>query len=105
MSSRNTYSALTPQHSVFPIAHSSTVSSSGHDASSAVQHTWEPEETTACSRIDRLRSQVQDVIRENTGLLLVTGSQAFLSMVNVAVKKLNDIDPPVPTLEVSNPSW
>jgi len=100
MSSRNTYTALTPQHSVFPITHSSAVSSSGHDVGLIDQ-----EESTACSRIDRLRSQVQDIIKENTGLLLIIGSQAFLSMVNVAVKKLNDIDPPVPTLEVSNPSW
>ena len=84
---------------MFPITHSSAVSSSGHDVGST-----DPEESTACSRVDRLRSQVQGIIKENTGLLLVIGSQAFLSMVNVAVKKLNVIDPPVPTLEVSNPS-
>ncbi|KAG6896042.1 hypothetical protein C0992_010728 [Termitomyces sp. T32_za158] len=35
----------------------------------------------------------------NAGLLLIIGSQAFFSMMNVAVKILNSIDPPVPTLE------
>ncbi|KAG6902387.1 hypothetical protein C0995_000592 [Termitomyces sp. Mi166 len=36
----------------------------------------------------------------NAGLLLILGSQAFFSMMNVAVKILNSIDPPVPTLEL-----
>ncbi|KAG6867921.1 hypothetical protein C0993_009515 [Termitomyces sp. T159_Od127] len=36
----------------------------------------------------------------NAGLLLIIGSQAFFSMMNVAVKILNSIDPPVPTLEL-----
>ncbi|KAF8174539.1 drug/metabolite transporter superfamily, partial [Pholiota molesta] len=36
----------------------------------------------------------------NTGLLLIAASQAFFSLMNVAVKKLNGIDPPVSTLEL-----
>ncbi|KAK7056229.1 hypothetical protein VNI00_002781 [Paramarasmius palmivorus] len=36
----------------------------------------------------------------NCGLILVVGSQASLSLVNVAVKKLNTIDPPVPVFEL-----
>ncbi|KAF8057616.1 hypothetical protein FPV67DRAFT_571087 [Lyophyllum atratum] len=41
-----------------------------------------------------------DIVKNNMGLLLVTGSQAFLSLVNVAVKRLNSIDPPVSTFEL-----
>ncbi|PPQ88433.1 hypothetical protein CVT25_011537 [Psilocybe cyanescens] len=40
------------------------------------------------------------LLKSNTGLLLVTGAQVFLSLMNVAVKKLNSVDPPVPTLEI-----
>ena len=36
----------------------------------------------------------------NAGLLLVAASQAFFALMNVAVKKLNSLDPPVPALEV-----
>ena len=36
----------------------------------------------------------------NTGLLLVVASQVFFSLMNVAVKMLNSIDPPVTVLEV-----
>lgn len=49
-----------------------------------------------CSAVVKIGALVKD----NAGLLLVMGSQMFLSMVNVAVKQLNSIDPPVPVLEV-----
>ncbi|KAH8113036.1 DUF6-domain-containing protein [Phellopilus nigrolimitatus] len=38
--------------------------------------------------------------KTNVGLLLVAASQAFFALMNVAVKKLNTLDPPVPTLEL-----
>lgn len=41
-----------------------------------------------------------DFVRANAGLLLVASSQAFFALMNVAVKKLNSLDTPVPTLEV-----
>jgi hypothetical protein len=41
-----------------------------------------------------------DVINNNAGLMLVAASQAFFAMMNVAVKKLNGLDPPVPVFEV-----
>ncbi|THU85016.1 drug/metabolite transporter superfamily [Dendrothele bispora CBS 962.96] len=41
-----------------------------------------------------------DLLKKNHGLLLIVASQLFLSVVNIAVKKLNSIDPPVPTLEL-----
>ncbi|KAF9258918.1 DUF6-domain-containing protein [Marasmius fiardii PR-910] len=43
---------------------------------------------------------LSNFIRTNYGLLLVIGAEGCLSMVNVAVKKLNSIDPPVPVLEL-----
>lgn len=49
-------------------------------------------------------SSVVDSLRRfiaiNAGFLLVAASQAFFSLMNLAVKKLNSLDPPVPTLEV-----
>lgn len=41
-----------------------------------------------------------DVVNNNAGLMLVAASQAFFAMMNIAVKKLNGLDPPVPALEV-----
>ena len=41
-----------------------------------------------------------ELVKDNTGLLLVAASQFFFSLMNVAVKKLNSLDKPVPTLEV-----
>ncbi|KAF8647966.1 hypothetical protein AX16_006428 [Volvariella volvacea WC 439] len=43
---------------------------------------------------------VRDVVTNNTGLLLIMASQAFFSLMNVAVKTLNSIDPPVSTLQL-----
>ncbi|KAJ4468744.1 integral membrane protein DUF6 [Lentinula aciculospora] len=45
-------------------------------------------------------SQLSSLFHRNVGLLLIVTSQAFLALVNVAVKKLNTIDPPVPTFEL-----
>jgi len=45
-------------------------------------------------------TKVRELVTNNTGLLLVTASQAFFALMNVAVKKLNSLDLPVPTLEV-----
>ena len=36
-------------------------------------------------------------------MLLIAASQAFMSLMNVSVKKLNSIDPPVPAFEVCVP--
>ena len=52
------------------------------------------------ARIQALQVRVREVLDSNTGLLLVTASEAFVSLMHVAVKTLNGIDPPVPTLEV-----
>jgi hypothetical protein len=45
-------------------------------------------------------SQVLQIVANNKGLLLVAAAQLFFSVMNLMVKKLNSLDPPVPTLEV-----
>ncbi|KAF8883036.1 EamA-like transporter family-domain-containing protein [Infundibulicybe gibba] len=45
-------------------------------------------------------SRTREIIESNTGLLLVAASQAFMSLINVAVKKLHFIDPPVSTMQL-----
>ena len=52
------------------------------------------------SALERIWVASQSFVRGNVGLLLVAASQAFFSMMNVFVKVLNSIDPPVPALEV-----
>ncbi|KAF8881634.1 hypothetical protein BD779DRAFT_1675384 [Infundibulicybe gibba] len=46
-------------------------------------------------------SRIQEIIESNTGLLLITASQAFASLANVAVKKLHSIDPQRPRRKLS----
>ncbi|KAF8883042.1 hypothetical protein BD779DRAFT_899798 [Infundibulicybe gibba] len=45
-------------------------------------------------------SRAREIIESNAGLLLIVAAQAFLSLVNVAVKKLHSIDPPVSTTQI-----
>jgi len=112
--SRNAYTALTPEYADFAIPHTAVgdqhqqVPSTLHSAtleSSVADSDWGEEHEgipgiRGLVRIRALQVRVREVLDSNTGLLLVAASQAFLSLVNVAVKKLNGIDPPVPTLEV-----
>ncbi|KAF8881633.1 EamA-like transporter family-domain-containing protein [Infundibulicybe gibba] len=44
--------------------------------------------------------RTREIIESNTGLLLVVASQAFFSLVNMAVKRLHFIDPPVSTMQL-----
>lgn len=46
------------------------------------------------------RSALSSFLDDNTGLLLVAASQIFFSAMNLAVKMLNSLDEPVPTLEL-----
>jgi hypothetical protein len=50
-----------------------------------------------------LRLFLVDLHQSNVGLLLIAASQLFNTLMNVAVKFLNDLDDPVPTLEVRTP--
>ena len=63
-------------------------------------HQDEPTRNSGSSSWGKLQRATSDAYQRNLGLLLIIGSQIFLSLVNVAVKKLNDIDPPVSALEV-----
>lgn len=45
-------------------------------------------------------SRCVETFRNNTGLLLIAASQAFGATMSLFVKKLNSLDPPVPTLEL-----
>lgn len=40
------------------------------------------------------------LVQRNAGLLLVAASQIFFALMNVTVKALNSMDPPVSALEV-----
>lgn len=51
-------------------------------------------------KLQRGVEMARDVYHQNVGLLLVAGAQLFLSFMNVAVKKLNRIDPPVTALQL-----
>ncbi|KAK7682025.1 hypothetical protein QCA50_014989 [Cerrena zonata] len=48
----------------------------------------------------RLYMGTRETIQNNTGMLLIAASQAFFSLMNVAVKKLNSLENPVPALEL-----
>ena len=50
---------------------------------------WSPAKAAVSAFLDR-----------NTGLLLVAVSQFFFSAMNISVKWLNNLDEPIPTLEV-----
>ena len=49
-------------------------------------------------------TRLREVAEANFGLLLVASSQLFFSSMNVGVKKLNSLDPPVPAVQVSTQS-
>jgi len=106
MSSRNTYTAITPEYADFPVPH--TPIPSALNPSSSRRHAEDHEEYRPSvegegsdpSRIRNWLASVNDVVQRNTGLLLVVASQVFFSLMNAAVKMLNSIDPPITALEV-----
>jgi hypothetical protein len=91
MTSRTTYVARTPDVADF--------------ATSSFVPTPLPSVSTSGLRVVNTRwkellSQASEIVASNAGLLLVAASQFFFSLMNLAVKKLNTIDPPVAALEV-----
>ena len=54
------------------------------------------------NELDESRSirSVINILQTNIGLILITLAQCCFSSMDVAVKKLNSLDPPVPTMEV-----
>ena len=105
MSSRSAYTALTPEDAVFPIAHT-PVPSGLNPSSSSLRFELEHElsELTSAegilSRIHSWLASAKDVMQRNTGLLFFVAAQACLSFMNLAVKILNSIDPPITASEV-----
>ena len=86
MPSKNIYAPSTQGYATFATAHTST-------RSDELSHGIHLGAKTIITK-------VRELVANNTGLLLVTASQAFFALMNVAVKKLNSLDPPVPPLEV-----
>lgn len=93
MSSTYAYTALSPDYA--------DLAQPQHGEGLVVQ---EPDSSFSCTRrwarLHRITEVTKDAYRRNVGLLLVVGSQMFFSLMNVAVKKLNNIDPPVSPLQV-----
>lgn len=99
MSVRNTYAALTPEYANFP--HKASIpSSSSRDPLELGHEEFISSEGGVLPRIHRWLASVNEVVQNNTGLLFVLASQAFFASMNVAVKILNGIDPPITALEV-----
>ncbi|EED84233.1 predicted protein [Postia placenta Mad-698-R] len=91
MPSRQPYDASTPDRTHFgsdiPLARLDAVLSDQSLGPSL--HRWK-----------YFSSRCVETFRNNTGLLLIAASQAFGATMSLFVKKLNSLDPPVPTLEV-----
>ncbi|KAF6756642.1 drug/metabolite transporter superfamily [Ephemerocybe angulata] len=67
------------------------------DPNISEQELWPPKKA---SRIHQAWAAMKTALEGNTGLLLVAASQAFFSLMNVSVKTLNSIDPPVSALQL-----
>ncbi|KAG6915965.1 hypothetical protein DXG01_009054 [Tephrocybe rancida] len=100
MSCRNGYTTTTPEFAQFP-SQPTTTASSRNDPPS--------EPPTPPDEVDDMEPKMSmwrachlkavATVKGNIGLLLITGAQMFFSLMNVAVKRLNAIDPPVTTFE------
>ncbi|KAI0694045.1 EamA-like transporter family-domain-containing protein [Cytidiella melzeri] len=96
--SRATYDASTPERLSF--------AASAHDRVTFVPAPLAqlPQKRSWTERVQgRLRAtsyRIKQALNNNAGLLYIGSSQAFFSLMNVFVKKLNSLDPPVPPLEL-----
>lgn len=97
--SRHPYIALTPNHADFSLQ-----PLTGAAESSTSFTTFLPDApdvpNAQCQWWQSVLRSVRGFLSLNAGLLLVTGAQAGLSLVNVAVKILQNLDEPISTLEV-----
>ncbi|CDO68508.1 hypothetical protein BN946_scf184998.g5 [Trametes cinnabarina] len=95
---RTPFAAATPERASFDTAEiplSPLVSY--FPAPDAVRH---DARTRYSGMIHRAVETVKGTVQSNTGMLLVAASQLFFSLMNVWVKKLNSLDPPVPAFEL-----
>lgn len=96
--SNNAYMALTPNHADFVVPHSDRTpeGSAGH-------HNPLPDVNFELGGQEpkwrTMWGKAKEMVENNIGLLCVIASMAFFAMMDVAVKKLHNIDPPVSTLQ------
>lgn len=96
--SNNAYMALAPNHADFmvPPADRTPERSAGHRRLvSDVDFELEGQEP----KWRTVFGKAKEMVENNIGLLCVIASMAFFAMMDVAVKKLHNIDPPVSTLQ------
>jgi len=98
MSSRGAYTAITPEYADFAVPHT-PIPSGLKPSSSRSRPSVEDEESISSQRHGWLDS-AKDFLQKNTGLLLFIASQAFITSMNLSVKILNSIDPPITPLEL-----
>lgn len=101
-SSRHPYIALTPVHDASPGLASPT---DYPERDLSVQDFPIPQHSSwqSFKRIfDWTILSARAFTRDNAGLLLVVCAQVLSSLMNVGVKKLHNIDPPVPPLQVGS---
>lgn len=95
--SRTPFDSSTPDRYTFHSAESSPQAiffPAPSGSSTNRTKTW----LSAANVVNRMR----ELFERNIGLLLVASSQLFFSLMNVGVKVLNNLDPPVSAVEVSN---
>lgn len=92
MSSTHAYTALSPDYADLAQPQSSRQVKPPLNSPSQLLKRW--------PKLHHAAGVMRDLYARNTGLLLVLPSQLFFSLMNVAVKKLNNIDPPVSALQV-----
>ncbi|KAA1470827.1 DUF6-domain-containing protein [Dentipellis sp. KUC8613] len=101
---RSAYTALTPEITTFPpVGHLTFIPAPESPAASRSSSAEALVETFPQKCLARWRAGVRgvrDFVENNAGLLLVASAQLFFSLMNVAVKALNNLDKPVPTLEL-----
>ena len=54
----------------------------------------------AVKKLSRLPELLNDLTRRNTGLLLIVAGEAFFAIADAIVQTLQNVDPPVETLQV-----
>jgi len=97
---RTPYSAGTPVTTIFVSPSSDCVSSASIQLPIESEQYSTPNGRVSLSAIKRFYASAKETALNNTGMLLIASSQAFFALMNVSVKKLNSLDPPVPAYEL-----
>lgn len=106
MASRDAYNALTPEYAEFSISPPPSPlvrkpSGLSYETDKVMDASSSEESVVSKPSMARHGcTVVLDVMKRNTGLLLITASQALGAVTNISVKMLNEIEPPISTLQV-----